>query len=349
MFRLATFNCESLFSRPRIFGLPLKKSLILLDYVKQLQEELSKDVFDQTKITALKKKLSGYATIEDIRGKHTTSPGATDWLGWVELTRRKAEEVAIDNLARLIGDVNADVITPIEVESRTLLQKFHDDLLYEKYLKPNNKAEYRYILLIDGNDERGIDVSLMSRVPILDIKTHIYETTTYGEKIVPLFSRDCLEVSLQLHDDSRFNLLINHFKSQGYSPSSDPQSNRRRLAQAQRVADLVSQYDLQSDYVAVMGDLNSDPTSPSLEPLLNVSGLYNVNLELPLSDRGTYRTGKDQLDYILISDALKTKLKNVYIERHGMYSKTKYPHYPTIVGRRSEASDHAVVVADFEI
>jgi exonuclease III len=68
-----------------------------------------------------------------------------------------------------------------------------------------------------------------------------------------------------------------------------------------------------------------------------------------VSQRGTYRTGKDQLDYLLVSDALKSGLQNVYIERRGMYSKKEWPHYNTVTGRRTEASDHSAVVADFRL
>ena len=67
--KIATFNCENLFSRPKIFGARVDGSLKLLDYVSQLEAELNKDVFNQTKIKELKEKLSGYVKINKIRGK----------------------------------------------------------------------------------------------------------------------------------------------------------------------------------------------------------------------------------------------------------------------------------------
>jgi endonuclease/exonuclease/phosphatase family metal-dependent hydrolase len=345
--RIATFNCENLFSRPKIFKEGKEKSLELLNYVSLLQTELCKDVFDHDRIKELKQELSGFATINDVRGKHVSAAGARDWLGWVELTRTKDDDAAVKNTARVISDIDADVICLIEIENRPALQIFHDDLLLNQFLKPSDRPGYEFILLIDGNDERGIDVSVMSRLPVLWLCSHINEKSLYNDKRVPTFSRDCLEVQIQLPEQKLLHLMVNHFKSMGYSPPNDPRSNRRRAGQAARVAELVDKHDLQQEYVVVAGDFNSPPDSQSLSPLLQKDGLYNVNLELEESQRGTYRTGKDQLDYLLASDALRACLQHVYVERRGMFSSKKWPHYETVTGRQNEASDHSAVVADF--
>lgn len=55
--RISTFNCENLFSRPKIFGESKERSLELLHYVSLLQEELTKDVFDLKQIRKLKEEL----------------------------------------------------------------------------------------------------------------------------------------------------------------------------------------------------------------------------------------------------------------------------------------------------
>jgi endonuclease/exonuclease/phosphatase family metal-dependent hydrolase len=233
------------------------------------------------------------------------------------------------------------------VEDRNLLQKFHDDLLLKDFLQPSVRAGYTHILLIDGNDPRGIDVSFLSRIPVLSMQSHIHEFTDYDGKQVRTFSRDCLEVQLEAPDGNVLHLKINHFKSMGYSPKTDPKSVRRRLGQAKRVAELVDQHDLQNEYVVVAGDLNSDPTSPSMEPLVKKAGLYNVNLELPVNDRGTFGTGKNQLDYLFISEALKKNLQAVQLERRGIFTKSKWKPYPTVRSQRTQASDHAAVMAEF--
>jgi len=347
--RIATFNCENLFSRPKIFYESAQRSKELLGYVAELQAALKEAVFDQEKIEDLKTKLQGFAEINDIRGKHDKAVGAGAWVGTVELKRRAVGDAAVANTARVISDVNADVICLIEVESRILLQKFHDEILYPQFLKKNNSAPYPYIMLIDGNDERGIDVSFISRFPILWLRSHMFEQSVYNGNEVPTFSRDCLEVQLQLPDGQTLHLLVNHLKSMGYSPKNDPQSNRRRLLQAQRVAELVDTHDLTKEYVVAAGDFNSDPASPSLAPLVNNPGLYNVNLELAEKERGTYQTGNKQIDYLLVSEAMKNGLQGMHIERRGIFTKKKWPHYPEVTSDADQASDHAAVVAEFQL
>ncbi len=95
--------------------------------------------------------------------------------------------------------------------------------------------------------------------------------------------------------------------------------------------------------------MSPDPgVNASPEPLLKNSDLYNVNEHLPEDERGTYRTGKKQLDYIIVSSALKNKLSDVCIDRKGIYTRNGNP-YPTVTSRRTEASDHGAVVALFAL
>lgn len=345
--RIATLNCENLFSRPKIFR--STRSTELLGYVAELNAELQKPAFDHQRIKEIKKELKGYAKVIDVKGKHTSVDGAADWLGWVELTRARRRDAAIENTARVLADINADIMCLCEVEDRPLLKQFHNSLLEPKYLEPAGKAPYDHILLVDGNDTRGIDVAVMSRDLIDWVRTHIHETTEYNGRTISLFSRDCLEVRIQLSAGPVLTLLVNHLKSMGYSPANDRLSNRRRYGQAKRVAEIADGYDLTTELLVVAGDLNSDPTSWSMRPLVEHSHLYNVNLELPEKERGTYRTGRKQLDYLLVSEPLQERLDSVRIERRGTYARTKWEPYPTVTGRASAASDHCAVVADFDL
>jgi predicted extracellular nuclease len=156
--KIATYNCENLFSRTKIFKEDEAKSLQLLAAVSKLQQELIKPVFDQEKLAKLKQELTGYVSINDIRFKHTKPGiGALEWFGWIDFEKTPADSEVARNLARVITDVDADIICLIEVENRTVLQKFHDDILYKQFLKPAGKDKYNHIMLIDGNDDRGID------------------------------------------------------------------------------------------------------------------------------------------------------------------------------------------------
>ena len=66
----------------------------------------------------------------------------------------------------MVDDVAADVISVVEAENRPLLDRFND----ERLLNPNE-----HVMLIDGNDTRGIDVGIMAttQVDIDYIRTNV--------------------------------------------------------------------------------------------------------------------------------------------------------------------------------
>ena len=108
------------------------------------------------------------------------------------------------------------------------------------------------------------------------------------------------------------------------------------------------------------GDFNELPNSDSLAPLLDRVGLRNAFDKLPASaDRWTHRddatpSKNNQIDYLIVSEALWPRLKEVQIERRGIWAsakktREKYPPLATITGDTSAASDHAAVWAEFDL
>lgn len=348
--RIATYNCENLFSRPRIFFAKSRTPGELLERVGALNYELSLPVFDKQRIYELRKELRGYARIVEVRGrlesKKTT--GANDWVGWVEFTRHSEDDLALQNTAKVISAVDADVICLMEVESRPQLKRFHDAILYPQFLQPAGQPPYPYLMLIDGNDGRGIDVAVMSRYPLAYLNSHVHETTEYFGKTVPLFSRDCLQVGIELPNRALVHLLINHFKSQRRINREDERAEQRRHGQASRVVEIAEYFDLDKEYVVVAGDLNATPDQWSLSPLTQHTQLYNLNLEYPEGERGTFRGKKTQLDYMFVSNALRSRLVNCGIERRGIYSRN-IDSFNSVTDKKSEASDHAAIWGDFRI
>lgn len=80
--------------------------------------------------------------------------------------------------------MNPDILVLVEVESRPALQQFHD-----RVLQPLLASPCGYNMVIDGNDQRGIDVGILSRYPIQRMRSHIADRT--GARHT--FSRDCPE------------------------------------------------------------------------------------------------------------------------------------------------------------
>ncbi len=109
----------------------------------------------------------------------------------------------------VIRDVGADIVGVVEAENRIVLDKFSGQLLKKVGGQP-----YPHVMVIDGNDDRGIDVGLMTRVgfELISIRSHVDDTDALGE----VFSRDCPEFLVTTPTGARLVVLVNHFKSKGY-------------------------------------------------------------------------------------------------------------------------------------
>lgn len=158
-------------------------------------------------------------------GLEIVADGRSDWIGFVDLKLEAVNELATRMTAKVISTVKADVIGLIEAESRPSLVKFHDQIL-----KPAG-ITYDQIMLIDGNDDRGIDVGIMTRsgFKLESMRSHVDDADN-GKRI---FSRDCAEYHLTTPSGQSLFVLVNHFKSKGFGSQAD--SNKERKAQADRV------------------------------------------------------------------------------------------------------------------
>lgn len=245
-----------------------------------------------------------------------------------------------------IIETDADVIALQEVENLNVVDKF----IYT-YLKDQG---YENNILIDSHDPRFIDVAVLSKYPIVPVRTHRNEKNQAGKY---LFSRDCLEAEIEV-DDKNLVLYVNHFKSM---MEGRDKTRPRREAQAQRVVEIIDSRWKAQDYqgnFAVLGDLNDYPDEgTALNPLLNHTGLENVVERLPIDDQWThFYNGKKeyhQLDYILLSKSLAKKNQGTpQIMRKGLPKRAERytgPRFDNVGDNKPKASDHAPVYMDIEL
>jgi endonuclease/exonuclease/phosphatase family metal-dependent hydrolase len=218
------------------------------------------------------------------------------------------------------GAVLPDVICLQEIESLIALRHFNEDFL---------GASYPYALLLDSRDFRQIDVGILSRQELLDVRTYVDEPDPAPGGSF-LFSRDCLEVEVGLGGNRRLSLFINHFKSKyAETPEDREAGDAKRLRQAEKVAAILrSRFPgsrFNQAYFAVVGDLNDEPSSPALAPLVHGLGLTNALDAIPNeADRWTHwwrsENEVSQLDYFLLSPALAGAIAGAppQIERRGI-------------------------------
>lgn len=370
--RVASLNVENLFERPKAMsgsmspaGNPILDAHARLNTVLRA-ETYTPEVKDEIlahldTLGLLRSDHAEFAILRQVRGKLLKRPkapsppevvagGREDWIGWVDLVKVRVNELAMTHIARVISDVDAEIIAVIEAESRTALKHFTE----AGVLNSRSRPLYPRVMVIDGNDDRGIDVGLMTKkpFPIVNIVSHVDDADSSGRQI---FGRDCAEYTVQVNPDQRITLLVNHFKSKGYGNPADNNSTRRR--QAARVAALYDQLRRAGQpNVVVLGDLNDTPDSTPLRPLLVGTDLKDITTHPAFTSDGrpgTYANGAkgQKIDYVLLSPALYARVVGGAIFRKGVWggkNGTLFEHYDTMTSPTHAGSDHAAIYADLE-
>lgn len=362
--RIATYNLENLFVRPTAMADDAgEKGQRAVDHHAELNAIVSKLVYsdhDKARLLELERiyrfadlnaprtalvflnKIRGQLYSRSRAGVVTVKPGGrADWTGWFELRRTDVRWEATYNTARVIAEVNPDILLCVEADNRPALVRFNEQVLEAEFGR-----SFPHVMVLDGNDDRGIDVGVMSRYPINGIRPHVDDRNPDGEKT---FSRDCPEYVIQLAPGRAIVVIPNHFKSK--RGGNDEQSRARRLAQASAASAIASRALEISSLVLLGGDLNDTPDSEELAPLWS-GGFEDVmeHASYPKDRPGTYDTGtaRNKIDYLIMSPSLRAALQTTGIERRGSYHPKTWEPFDTVGSKTEEASDHHLVWADFE-
>ncbi|MGB8657914.1 MAG: endonuclease/exonuclease/phosphatase family protein [Candidatus Zixiibacteriota bacterium] len=266
---------------------------------------------------------------------------------------------------KTIKGLNADVVALQEIENLDTLKRFRDLYL-------GGRKAYPYAVMVDGNDPRLIDVAVLSRLPLVHVRS--YQHFWVDAWKYYLFSRDCLEVDVQLPDDSTITLFVNHLKSMmdnKHPCDGRAQTREKRQTQAAKVKEIVTQRfgpNAADHPFIVLGDFNdyldTDAQGQTgIDQLVLWDQVENVVNRLPAEERWTHffkgnkkcKIGPSyhQLDYLLVSKSLANKNGNApYIERRGLAKRAdryKGPHFPGVGNDAPKASDHCPVVMELSI
>jgi endonuclease/exonuclease/phosphatase family metal-dependent hydrolase len=306
-----------------------------------------------------------FATIDDperANAPHVLMTGVTsiDYQG--NALSRAVTVLQRNNTARAILESAPDILAVQEVENLWTLRFFNDEYL---------SGYFDRMLLIEGNDGRGIDVGFCLRkgcaARVSGLRTHIddldasnaesgrvnrnfNDVTREVQVTGALFSRDCLEVDIEA-GKTPLTLLVNHFKSQDGSKAG----NTRRHAQAARVAQIASECHKRGRLPIVIGDLNEDfSKSPSnLQPLKDLLGSLLSDPFAGEADNFThyYALGNEtsRLDYILPAVGLKVVSRTILRKGITLKCAAAGERFPTVGYVDTEASDHCPVSITLEI
>lgn len=373
--RIGTFNVENLFERPRAMAGPLTAGNAVLAAHARVnaliaEERYGPDVRAEIlqhleTLGLLRADAAALAVLRQVRGRlvrrtgsqaagtsrtEVVATGRGDWVGWVDLVKDRVDELAMVHTARVVADVGADVLAVVEAESRVALKRFTDAGVTRA-----GRALYPHVMVIDGNDDRGIDVGLLTRRPyeIGTVRSHVDDRDSRGRLV---FGRDCPEYVVTLPGGGTLTVLVNHFKSKGYGTQAESDATRRR--QAARTAAIYAGLRASGEEnVVVVGDLNDTPGSAPLRPLLEGTDLRDVSVHPDFRGDGrpgTYGNGtaSQKIDYVLLSPALFERTVGGSVFRRGVWGGkdgTLFPHYDTMTSPVHAASDHAALWADVDL
>jgi len=361
--KIAVYNVENLFNRARVMNeeawsggkkvladfAKLNSLLGEENYTAAIKEKivtqmtaLGLEASDESQWVILRRNRGALVKRPKTGGLEVVADGRADWVGSLELVEEPVNHASMLNTARVIKDVKADVLAVVEAESRPALQMFNKEIV----TAVGGKA-YQSVMLIDGNDARGIDVGIATRkgYVIDSMISHVDDANKKGDTI---FSRDCPEFYITTPKGNQILVMVNHFKSKGYGGKAA--SDARRGAQAERVRQI---YDARIaegwNYIVVAGDLNDTPDSKPLAALHQGTSMKDV-FELPGFDDGghpgTYGlcNKSNKIDYLLVSPDLAAQVTAGGVWRQGMWPGSKPPRwkcYEEVTKPVEAGSDHA--------
>lgn len=211
------------------------------------------------------------------------------------------------NLAAVIKRLDADVLAVEEIESKDALTAFRDE-----YLKG---LGYEYIASVDAGDRRGIEQSVLSRIPIAKVENwpeqriDDQEPKRTGEgfatakgKLPERWARSPLVVTLKTKDGYELELFVVHHKS---GADFDVQ----RELEALEVIEIAKARIAANPAVnlAVLGDFNATPNKKSIK-LYREAGFANAydkrfDTKAPSEMYTTHATHR-AIDFIWMSPGL---------------------------------------------
>ena len=237
----------------------------------------------------------------------------------------------LEKLAAAIARLDADVLALQEVESRGYLARFLEVFAPQ--------AGYQDVVHFEGNDLRGIDVCLLSRLPVGPVTSFRHATFADETGKRQKFRRDLLCVRLEPEDGLPFEVWVAHLKS-----NSDGREYAEpvRMAEAREIRRLLDKR-LAADpnaAIIVCGDFNDTADSATVQTITGrgTTALRTAWSSIPEPQRITYNLEpyRSMIDFILWTP--------------GMHSRYVKGTYAILGGSLEEiGSDHNPVRAEFRV
>ena len=253
----------------------------------------------------------------------------------------------VQQLARAIKAIDADVVAVQELENAYVLQAMCDEFL--------KGSGYEFVASLPSNDGRGINLGVISKLPILELHSYRFLTLTHPERPGETwnFARDLMRVDVDA-GGTPVSLYVVHLKSNRSRPG-DENSSFMRTAEAMKVKEVIrAAVERDPGMLAVaLGDFNSNYETrpeqprpwPAMEHLLAPEPdgsrlLTDVHATLSDEQRvtipGDGRYPPATFDYILATPAMA----EAWVEGSSKVLQDK---------AITQGSDHRPVLAKFRV
>jgi predicted extracellular nuclease len=283
----------------------------------------------------------------EVLSRGTIGPdGKLHWLRTFKgrLIHAKKED-AQKTLAKRIEELDVDVLAVQEVENLTALEDF------VRYLHLDDKG-FHHLSLVEGNDDRFIDVGVISKLPLGSVTSWRHRTHSEDPGNT-VFSRDLLQVEILDPGSGKpvLTVYVNHLKSQlAETPEDKVNNDTRRRRQAESIAGVIAENPPGTPYL-VVGDMNDTPDSDPLAAI-GKAGMFNALTEAeerggPYPDddptpppqnhpwthrfRGDGETRYDLYDQIWASSDLSGKVEKAWILRRTLRGGNASDHDPAAI------------------
>lgn len=250
---------------------------------------------------------------------------------------------------RKLTEVLSQIGTDISPDGFSLLgvaEIENDKVLEDLTAQPEFANRHLKIVHYDGPDDRSIDPALIYNPKYFKVKHSepLFVRMENADGTLH-YTRDVLWVS-GLYDGEMIHVFVNHWPSRRGGEEASAAARASAAGVSKRVIDSLMKIDPQTK-VFVMGDLNDDPTSPSVAKVLGAKGdlksvkngeLYNPWVDFINRGIGTlaYNDSWNLFDQIMLSSGfLKKEQKGFFyhgahiFNKQFMVTKTgRYKGYP---------------------
>lgn len=214
------------------------------------------------------------------------------------LVTKESFQTKLKRVAQGILYINADVILLQEIEKESTLKALQNELGAENY--PGFAfAETGY--------SASMDIGILSRATLTNITTHRDKHwIEQPDGSVKRLSRELLQADITFSTGEEVTVLTTHFVSKATDAVGD-----RRLGEAVLTQQILAEYIAQNPERMLVfgGDLNDEPTSPSITALVKddlLSHTAQTSNPNPTWDRVT-------LDYLFYPTTQTSKITNTHV------------------------------------